>query len=178
MTRTPESSTERGVVPIEAIYEQARPHVGRTTRTELGAISVRDFQRFAVACDDLNPLYLDDAAARTVGYPSAVAPPIFLSGVLGWEAGPPEDDLRPDGAAREQLASVPLESVRLMGAGQDLEFLRPIVDGTRVTMEVTVEDVQLKHGRSGPLLLIRLLRRYVDDRQEPLVVCRETFIGR
>jgi hypothetical protein len=43
---------------------------------------------------------------------------------------------------------------------------------------VTLEDVRLKAGRSGPLLIYRLLRRYYDQDGQELLRCREHFIGR
>ena len=65
-----------------------------------------------------------------------------------------------------------------MGAGQDLEFHEPPRVGSDVTLETTISDVQLKHGRSGDLLFIHLTRHYTDADGTLLTTCRETFIAR
>ncbi len=163
---------------FESAYERAKEIVGQVHRMDLGRMSRKEFQRFAYATGDLNPRYLDDEAARAVGLPEAVAPPLFLSGVMGWETGPAEEDLRPDGTGRSETAGLSLEGLRLMGAGQDLEFLHHVVDGTHVVADISLDDVQLKQGRTGPLLLVRILRRYFDGDGREVLTCRESFIAR
>ena len=65
-----------------------------------------------------------------------------------------------------------------MGGGQDLDFHAPLIDGTRVSMELRLEGVELKQGRSGDLILIKVTQIYRDAADRPLVTCRETFIAR
>lgn len=162
----------------QTVYASVSKHAGRTARQRLGRISASGFQRFAVAVGDLNPLYFDSDVAREHGLPGIVAPPLYLTSVLGWGIGPEEDKLRPDGAERDPMAGVPVEGLRLMGAGQEVEVSHPVRAGTDVTVEVAVDRVELKEGASGPFLLFRLLRRYLDERGAELMRCRETFIAR
>lgn len=171
-------SAAAALVDLRAAYERALPHVGRTQSVPLGRLGPRDVQRFAVAVGDRSPVYFDEQAAREAGHPGLPVPPVQLSAVLGWHAGPPEDELLDDGNATEPLGDVPLDGLRLMGGGQALRFLEPVVCGVELTMEVVVEDLQLKEGRSGQLLLLTVLRRYLDDQDRLLVECRETFIAR
>lgn len=163
---------------LRAAYERALPYVGRTQSVPLGALTARDAQRFAMAFGDPSPEYYDEAAARQAGHGGLPIPPLFLSAVLGWQAGPPEGELLEDGNAAEPLGSVPLDGLRLMGGGQSLRFVEPVLAGENVTMEVVVEDLVLKEGRSGPLMLLTVLRSYFDDGRRLLVECRETFIAR
>lgn len=165
-------------VSIPAIYEKVKARIGKTERIKLGTIRERDFQRFAVAAGNLNPLFFDEAAAKAAGYSSIIAPPLFLSSVMGWEPGPPQEALRSDGTAGQEVAALPVEGLRLMGGGQDLEFHHPVTDGMQVTMELGPEGVELKEGRSGQFLVIRLTRRYRDQNKRLLVTCRESFIAR
>ena len=163
---------------VEQAYERAQANVGRRHVIHLGVVSAREFQRFAYAAGDENPVYFDPEAARGAELPAVVAPPLFLTSMMTWEPGPSEKSLRPDGAGRTEIADVPLEGLRLMGAGQDLEFHAEVVDGLDVSMELSVEDVELKRGASGSLMLLKLLRRYQDAGGRSLVTCRETFIAR
>jgi len=163
---------------LQQAYDRARPHVGQTQTVPLGRVHARDVQRFAIAAGDLSPEYFDEAAARSEGHDGLPVPPLYLSAVLGWQAGPPEPELLADGNATEPLGSVPLDGLRLMGGGQSLVFHEPVLVGADVTMEVVVEDLQLKEGRSGALMLLTVLRRYLDEQGRLLVECRETFIAR
>ena len=165
-------------VSIPAVYEKVKAQLGKTERVKLGTIRERDFQRFAVAGGNNNPLFFDAAAAKAASYPAVIAPPLFLSSVMGWEPGPLEEVLRSDGTGGQEVAALPVEGLRLMGGGQDLEFHRPAADGMEVTMELGPENVELKDGRSGQFLVITLTRRYRDQNDRLLVTCRETFIAR
>ncbi|GAA4236538.1 hypothetical protein GCM10022254_46410 [Actinomadura meridiana] len=147
---------------LDEICERIREHIGKVIRDDLGIITARDFQRFAVAAGET---------------PGDVAPPLFLSSVLGWNAGPTSDELTPDGTGDEK-AGLPLDGLRLMGAGQDLDFHHPLQDGTRVVRETSVENVTLKQGGQGPFLIITMLRAFSDDSGTPLVTCHDTLIAR
>jgi hydroxyacyl-ACP dehydratase HTD2-like protein with hotdog domain len=77
----------------------------------------------------------------------------------------------------EQLAVLSVKGLRLMGAGQELEFLAPVTEGMELVQETTVQDIQFREGKSGPMIIIRLQRVFKSNAQE-LVRCVETFIGR
>ena len=159
-------------------HELAKDIVGKEHTQELGRISQKDFQRFAYAIGDLNFRYLDEEKARAAGLPSVVAPPLYLSGVMGWEPGPADEELRRDGTGRAETAGLPLEGLRLMGAGQEIEIHHPVVDGMEIVARVSLASVELKDGRSGPLLLLQILRRYIDGEGREVLTCRESFIAR
>src|ERR1700726_3924779 len=162
---------------VQAIYEAVRKHVGRSFRRDLGPMRSIDMQRFAVAVGDDLPITMVAAVAAAAGLPDVAAPPLFLSSVMGWDAGPPESGLLADGVPPGGLADLPVGGLRLMGGGQSLEFLQPVVAGMRVVQETLVKDVRLKEGRSGQLMLIQIERSFFGDGQL-LLRCVETFIGR
>jgi acyl dehydratase len=143
-----------------------------------GRVWSRDFRRFAIAVDDPNPIYFDDDAARSAGYPASVAPPVFLSATMDFGHGPALGTLRPDGTGADRTSWLPLEGFRLMGGGQDLAFHRPVLDGTEVRVRSTLESVTQKEGRSGPFILLGLKTTYRDDDDQLLVECEDTIIVR
>ncbi len=165
-------------VSVPDVYEKVKARIGKTERVKLGTIREREFQRFAIAGGNSNPLFFDAAAAKAAGYAAVIAPPLYLSSVMGWEPGPPEEVLRADGTGGQEVAGLPVEGLRLMGGGQNLEFHLPVTDGMEVTMELGPESVELKEGRSGQFLVITLTRRYRDQNDRLLVTCRENFIAR
>lgn len=158
---------------LKAKFEQLLVEVGKEHTTKLGTIAARDLHRFAIASRALDG-WSDQG--HTEG--ETVAPPLYLSSVMGWAAGPPEDELDNDGTSVEETRGLPLAGVRLMGAGQDLEFHAPVRAGASVVAHTSLEDVQLKHGRSGTLLIMQVLRRFTDAAGRPLVTCRESFVAR
>ena len=151
-------------------YEQLKHEVGKERVEDLGVISRRDLERFAIASQAPWTAPADDDVAT--------APPMFLSSVMGWGAGPPETELDGDGTAPSDTRGLRLSGVRLMGAGQDLEFHTAVREGMRVVARTSLRDIELKHGKSGALLLLQILRQFTDDHERPLVTCRETFIAR
>jgi hypothetical protein len=106
------------------------------------------------------------------------AHPLHVSSTMGWGSGPVESELRPDGSGIDETRGLPLEGVRLMGAGQELEFHARVRDGIAVVAHTSLAGVQLKAGRSGDLLIINVSRHFTDESGKQLVTCRETFIGR
>lgn len=169
-------ATEMTNIDIKAVYEVLSRHVGHTYQRDLGEIRAMDLQRFAVAVSENLPITVEPTAAA-VGLSAIAAPPLFLSAVLGWEAGPAETALLPDGTPPAGVADLPVEGLRLMGGGQSLEFFHPVVAGIRVVQETHITDIKLKEGRSGHLLLIQVERLFLSNGQ-PLIRCVETFIGR
>jgi hydroxyacyl-ACP dehydratase HTD2-like protein with hotdog domain len=149
-------------------YHRLLPEVGKEHTQELGAITRRDLERFAIASH----------APWNSSAEVATAPPLLLSSVMGWGTGPPESDLDVDGTAPADTRGLPLNGVRLMGAGQGLDFHAPVREGTRVVAHTSLSDVELKQGHSGALLLLHIVRRFTDDQGRPLVTCSETFIAR
>ncbi|MFN8617504.1 MAG: MaoC family dehydratase N-terminal domain-containing protein, partial [Dehalococcoidia bacterium] len=88
-----------------------------------GVISAAAAQRFALAADDLNPLYFDEAAAKAAGYRTTLIPPVFLA----WSLNPPRpvSQVREDGLYRGEGKRVSLNVKRVMFGGEEWEFLAP-----------------------------------------------------
>lgn len=157
---------------IALAYQRLLDAVGQTSRVHVGRVSARDFQRFAYAVGHVDATFVSREHA------AAQAPPIYLSAVMGWDPGPVEGELRLDGSEPTATSGLPVEGLRLMGAGQDMDLHTPVVDGMKITMDVSVDHVELKHGRSGDLILLRILREYADHHGAPVLTCRESFIAR
>lgn len=149
-----------------------RPEQVRT----IGEITALMFQRYAIAVGDLNPIYFDDAAARAAGYPGVVAPPNFLTSVLGWEAGPAEGDLLEDGTEAGVLAPE-IRGLRLMGGGHDLTFGQAVRPGDVVTARRKLVELYAREAKFGLLTFAISEIVYTNHRGEHLVTCRETVIA-
>jgi hydroxyacyl-ACP dehydratase HTD2-like protein with hotdog domain len=152
---------------VAAGYELLRGLIG-TTGPELRAtVRARDFERFAVAVG------IDRSDADP-----AVAPLLFAPAIQDWDAGPALSELRADGTGADRTSFLPLEGFRLMGGGQELEFHAPVRDGTELRIRSTLDGVELKHGRSGDLVILALTTVYADEQGQPLITCRDTTLVR
>lgn len=92
-------------------------------------------KRFAQASTLKDRIYYDDDAARAAGYAKAIAPITFISSMLDYTDGPPEDELKEDGVGATLFPSVVRPDALLMGGGQDIEFLAPVYHGDVVTVD-------------------------------------------
>ncbi len=149
---------------LEAVHARLLELVGTSGSEISGRADRRDFARFALACGEEDP--------------GDVAPPMFLPSIIEWGAGPPLRELREDGTGAAHDDFLPLDGLRMMGGGQDLELGDDIVHGTEFTARPTLEDATLRQGRSGPLLLIRVRTEYRATDGRLLLTSRETLIAR
>lgn len=162
-----------GMEALDAHADAQRARIGCVDRHHLGVVDARTIRRYALATGDMNPLYHDAAAARAAGYADIVAPPNLLSAVVEWGAGQAESSLSPDGTARK-----PGSPLKVMGAGEEIEALRPVVAGADIWAEEEVVNVELKQGRSGPLLFVTMRHDFTDADGAPYNRNRRTVMVR
>ncbi len=139
--------------------------VGTVVATASGHVVRRDWQRWASAVGDHNPLWFDDEFAREHGYVGATCPPLYLQyAVLGVT---PLAELRADGSSGAITGDLTFPKARKrMAGGESTTFHLPVYDGDRIEMVRTIAAVQEKQGRSGRFVLVtwRTDYRNQDDR--------------
>ena len=127
-----------GVEFARGSYEEARAMIGTATDAVRGDVAVNraTILQFAGAVEDANPSFWDEEfAAETWG--GVLAPPAMLpvwTMRLRWH---------PDGSGQGGMlmCSVPLPGDNVVNAGNDVEFLVPILEGDRLTVEEELLDV-------------------------------------
>ncbi|PRX50457.1 MaoC dehydratase-like protein [Prauserella shujinwangii] len=152
--------------PIRQCYDAVRETIGQERAERLGRIDSRDVRRFTVAVRGEEPR------------PEDPVHPLFLTSILHWGTGPGGSGLRPDGLGPDDTHGLPVDEVRVMGAGQEIVVHRRPEPGTVVTIHTSVTDADYRHGRTGELLIVRVRRRFGDDSGADLVTCHETFLAR
>ena len=155
------------------LTEELKAWIGReahySAREELGRASIR---YFALAMGDDNPLYVDDAYAKQAGYPSLIAPPTLVCETSQYAHGAPNHD----GYIGHEW-QLPVAGCRLIRAGNDYEFTRPVLPGDRISVTWTLEDiVERSASRGGTQLFVTSIARYRDARGEVVAVNRETLV--
>jgi 3-methylfumaryl-CoA hydratase len=101
-----------------------------------------------------------DPAALRLGDPAPLC--------IHWCLAPaivPEAETGPDGHPARGGFLPPVPLPRRMWAGGEIEFHRALAIGDMVARRSRIEDVSLKHGRSGALCFVAVRHRYEVDGQ-------------
>ena len=146
---------------------EIRAWIGRTYRPRKGLVTLRDIAKYCAALDDANPRFLDPE--------QAVAPPLF-HGIVTSNLEP-LSRLREDGLPSENVVP-PLPLSRLMAGGLEAEFLAPIRPGDTLTAVTKVADIRERSGQTGPLIFTVLETTVTNQRDEVVVIERQTLIAR
>ena len=163
MPSEPEAKSE------DLITDEIRSWIGREVRPWTIEVSRRDVTRFAVATDDLNPLYLDEEQAKHSRYGGLIAPPLFYMAPLTEPV--PETELRPDGLPFEGKLPVPPTPLpRLMDGGTEVEFLQPVRVGDVLTGRSKITNIYQKTGRSGPLIFVQRETIFTNQKGELVLI--------
>lgn len=155
------------------LTDELKAWIGREVhypaREELGRASIR---YFALAVGDQNPLYLDDAYAQKAGHPSLIAPPTLVCETCQYAHRRPE--------ANGYLGHewhLPIPDCRMIRAGNDYEFVRPVLPVDRISVTWTLEDiVERACSRGGTQLFVRSVARYRDVTGKVVAINRETVV--
>ena len=155
------------------LTDEVRAWIGREAhypaREELGRASIR---YFALALGDGNPLYFDDAYAKEAGYSSVIAPPTLICESCQYAHQPPNAD----GYIGHEW-HLPVSGCRLIRAGNEYEFMRPVLPADRISVTWTLEDiVERSSSRGGTQLFVTSVARYRDAAGEVVAVNRETLV--
>ena len=163
---------------LQAALDAVRAQIGDVRRREIGAVSALSARRFAIACGETDPVFFEEAAARTAGWGGLPLPPLLLSSTRSWEPGPERDELNEDGMLLTDIGYPGGFGLRALGGGQSLRFHGDALAGVELATEAEVTGATRKTGRSGDLLVVELERRFLTADGELLVTCEETRILR
>jgi len=144
------------------IPDEAKAMIGSEAGRASGRVVKQEFQRWAAAVKDRNPLYFDADFARAHGYRDVVMPPMYLSHVTHGVAD--LDTLRPDGIPGGGGGDLPLpHTPRRMAGGENITWHHPVYDGDELTSVRVIEKIEEKHGRSGDFVLVTSRTSYVNQ---------------
>jgi hydroxyacyl-ACP dehydratase HTD2-like protein with hotdog domain len=159
MSYTPEPGT-----PLAQYYAQTQPRIGNVlSRRSLGTVDAVTIGRYAMTIGAVDRSHYDRDAAWSAGHADVVAPPNLLAAIVEWGIGTPEAQIQPDGTPHD--GDMPLGDgdlgLRVMGAGEQMELINPVVAGTEVVLETTLEAVSPKQTRSGPCVFVTTIHNFM-----------------
>src|SRR3954447_24912344 len=107
---------------------------------------------------DLEPRAFWTGDPAPLGMHWCIAPPLAPASALGR-----------DGHPRHQGFMPPIPLPRRMWAGGDIALREPLRVGIETTRRSSVASIDIKAGRAGPLVLLRLAHAYVQEGREGIV---------
>jgi hydroxyacyl-ACP dehydratase HTD2-like protein with hotdog domain len=150
MSFTPEPGT-----PLAQYYTETRPRIGAVlSRRSLGTLDAVTIGRYAMTIGAVDPSHYDKEAAWSAGHADVVAPPNLLAAMVEWGVGTPESRLQADGTPVDGEMPLGDLGLRVMGAGEEMELVNPVVAGTEVVVETSLESVTPKQTRSGTCVFV------------------------
>lgn len=127
--------------------------VGHITRFDLGIIDPLWSQRYAMAVDDLDPVYFDENAARKAGLKGIIAPPNYIATLRSAPvAGPAQNELLTDGTSPDGRPAIP--GLQIMGGGQSIEFVEPVYCGEHIWGDKKIKSISTRDSKNGQLIII------------------------
>lgn len=161
------------------ISPEALAAVGQTFQVGKVVISRKEFQRWAAAVGDLNPLYFDETFAKSNGHPDVVMPPMFLADQAHQIMSSVTflNELRPDGLPAPRGPQIALPGRNLAG-GEDIHFHRYVYPGDELTATRKLANLEQKKGKSGALVLLTWQTSILNQRGECVAELQSTSIWR
>lgn len=143
-----------------------RELIGRETQPFQTEVVAAEVIAFAKAVGDLNPLYVDEAAAKKSRFGAIVAPPTYPIRMAAGAGDP------------ELFLSLDLNYASLLHAEQEFEWHRPILAGEKITITGRVGDMWEKQGKSGTLDFVVMEQIGRDAKGETVFVAKTTLLSR
>ncbi len=151
--------TEQSLITEEMRAAIGKPlNSGGPFEVEKGTI-----RNMAEAMNYLNPLYLDEAYARSKGHSSVLAPPML-----------PTYDLQL--SAPLEVLKFPFPVVAVLHGSDEWEFMADVHAGDVLTPQGKLLNLTEKDGNRGKMLFITSEITYTNQRDEVVAIYRPTEI--
>lgn len=159
------------------IDDESAARAGTVAAQATGEVHRLQWQRWAAAVGDHNPLWFEPEYARANGYDDVICPPLFLQYVvLGVTS---LDGLRPDGSSGAVSGGLAFpRAPRRMAGGESTTFHLPAYHRDEVKMVRTIESIVEKQGRSGRFVLVTWHTTYENQRGELVAEATTSMIAR
>jgi acyl dehydratase len=145
-----------------------RAMIGKTFPPVTATIDAESIQAFARALGDLNPLYVDAAAAQASPFGAIVAPPTYPIAFMAQSMA----------GAAGSFEELGLNFMTLVHGEQEFEYQRPVAAGEELTLTARIADVSERQARSGTLDILVLETEATDAAGKPVFASRQTLVSR
>ena len=158
-------------------------YIGKDMGSRTGEpISDKDIRHHALAIDDPNPIYFDEAAAKKSKYGAMVATPGYL--FFATQNASIEErvkDLTETGFAKGAFLGIPefpgTWELGWVRGGDDWEFIKRAKMGDTVTVNWKIANIVEKQGKAGAIVIVTSDHVYTNQNGEVLANHRITMLG-
>lgn len=151
--------------------------IGTVVATAAGEVYRRDWQRWAAAVGDHNPLWFDADHARANGYDDVICPPLYLQYVVLGVAA--LESLRLDGSSGAVSGGLAFpRAPRRMAGGESTTFHLPAYHRDEIEMVRTIASIVEKQGRSGRFVLVTWHTSYRNQHRDLVAEATTSMIAR
>ena len=147
--------------------------LGKAAEPEVYEVEKGSAKRYAMAVDDLNPLYLDEESARSSQYGTILAPP----GFFGWPVKQPSPRF-------PQIMMDLMETLKEAGfpdvldGGSEFDFTLPVRSGDTLICSRTVSNMFSRGGTGGRQMAFYVIEStYVNQNGDTAAKVRQTLIA-
>ncbi|MFC1886267.1 MaoC family dehydratase N-terminal domain-containing protein [Thermodesulfobacteriota bacterium] len=147
------------------ITDEMRAIIGVESEPSVYEIEKAPIRRWAESIGDANPLYHDEAYAKSKGWRGLLAPPGFVV----FYAFP----------VKEGKAKVKFESPfkRRLNGGNEFEFFKPVQSGDTLTAITKLAELNERKGKMGTMLISVSETVYKNQDGEIVAKARRTGIS-
>jgi uncharacterized OB-fold protein/acyl dehydratase len=147
-TTSPDASTD-----ASSLDERLQSFIGQSTgppNRGPDAVNLPMIRHWVEAMGDMNPVYVDDVAARDAGYPGVIAPPTMLQAWImrGLRASQAADEARANGKVSRdsphELLMAALDEAgftSVVATNCEQHYERPLVPGDEVAVVSVIDSV-------------------------------------
>jgi acyl dehydratase len=168
--------TESSDAPITP---ELRAWVGKATPLKpLELVTASTVRRYVDATGDSNPLWLDDAFARSEGYQACILPPLLV-GWLPFSIKRRDPDMGFDAADLRHHLPLPKAYTNVRNARNvsvEFEWLRRVTLGEQLFTESSITDIAAREGKRGWGIYVTQENRILDRSREVVLRRRQTIV--
>jgi hypothetical protein len=149
------------------ITDEVRAIIGKESDPVPYEIDNTGCRQFARAVGYTDPVFYDEAYARSKGYRGILAPP----GFLGHPVVVPGRTARPN-----PILELNIPYKRILNGGTDIEYFDDVCAGDALAATTKITDISEREGRVGPMLIIQSETTFRDQKGKVVAIMRGTAI--
>ena len=157
------------------ITKELRAWIGRQSPCRpLEILSASDIRRYVDATGDENPLWLDDAFARTAGYRGRLLPPTLV-GWIPFSFREGTERANSDPADLRRQLPLPPKYTNVRNAGSETEWVQPAYLGEQLSTRSSIVDITARQGRAGLGIYIAQEEQIINSAEQVVLRRRHTL---
>ena len=149
------------------ITDAMRATIGRESEPVTYEIDNLGCRQFARAVRYTDPIYYDEAHAKSKGYRGIAAP-------VGFLGHPIFDPTKPPRIPEAFRLDIPYK--RILNGGTDVEYFDDVCSGGVLSASTKLTGLEEREGRMGPMLIVNIETTYRNQQGKTVAIARGTAI--